>query len=52
MIIDNRYYRIKSIFGYRLRALTDMCKIRYIALQIRKQAKFELQMELVFWKGH
>ena len=21
MIIDNRYYRIKSIFGYRLRAL-------------------------------
>ena len=26
MIIDNRYYRIKSIFGYRLRALliTDM----------------------------
>ena len=23
MIIDNRYYRIKSIFGYRLRALTN-----------------------------
>ena len=24
MIIDNRYYRIKSIFGYRLRALVEM----------------------------
>ena len=31
MIIDNRYYRIKSIFGYRLRALHSA--VRY--------AKFE-----------
>ena len=28
MIIDNRYYRIKSIFGYRLRALLTRVKSR------------------------
>ena len=39
MIIDNRYYRIKSIFGYRLRALvytteyTMVSKITYMTLE-------------------
>ena len=30
MIIDNRYYQIKSIFGYRLRALISMYSIHSI----------------------
>ena len=35
MIIDNRYYQIKSIFGYQLRALVIGClAVFFLALKL------------------
>ena len=45
MIFDNRYYRVESIFGYRLRALEfKQCKSKSKSFPSKSESNFPLML--------